>query len=99
MSQFLMEIKMIILWMSEFIDIPIKCKNDLSVSFILPKFNCSNLKWHSVVCLAPKCLYVCLTMYALDELMAGVLGDLLLDLEQGITQLLGSLRWYLAALG
>lgn len=64
----------IILWMSEFIDILIKCKNDLSVSFILPKCNCSNLKWHSVVCLAPKCLYVCLTMYALDELMAGVLG-------------------------
>lgn len=85
--------------MSEFIDILIKCKNDLSVSFILPKCNCSNLKWLSVVCLAPKCLYVCLTMYALDELMAGVLGDLLLDLEQGITQLLGSLRWYLAALG
>ncbi|KAJ8345370.1 hypothetical protein SKAU_G00295630 [Synaphobranchus kaupii] len=49
--------------------------------------------------MAPTCLYVLPTMsgHAPDETADGVLGDLLPDLDQGISELLDSLWRYLAA--
>ncbi|KAJ8358599.1 hypothetical protein SKAU_G00151240 [Synaphobranchus kaupii] len=46
-----------------------------------------------VVCMAPACLYALPTMsgHAPDESADGVLGDLLPDLDQGISELLDSL--------
>ena len=62
-------------------------------------FHCSNSKWYSIVCMAPTCLYACLTTmgHATNEMTDGVLGYFLPDLDQGITELLDSLRCNLAA--
>ncbi len=48
--------------------------------------------------MAPTCLYACLTMsgHAPNETTDGVLGYFLPDLDQGITELLDSLRGNLA---
>ncbi len=54
----------------------------------------------SSLCKSVLCLYALLTTsrHALDEMADGVLGDLLPDLDQGISELLNSLWCYLAAL-
>ena len=53
----------------------------------------------SVVCMASTCLYALHTKsgHAPDESADDVLGDLLPDLDQGITELLDSLWRYMAA--
>lgn len=54
----------------------------------------------SIVYMVPKCLYALLTTsgHALDEMADGVLGHLLPDLDQGISELLDSLWCFLVAL-
>ncbi len=71
-----------------------KWKNDAAGLSILLTFHCSNLKWYSFICMAPACLYACLTAsgHAPKETKYGVLGYFLPDLDQGITELLDSLR-------
>ena len=59
----------------------------------------ATLKFDSVVCMAPACLYALLTAsgHAPDEPADSVLQDLLPDLDQGISEPLDSLWRYLAA--
>lgn len=71
-----------------------KVKNFLRGESILMKFNGTNPKWYSVVCMDVMCLYASLTMSGCvpDKRVEGVQGDLITDLEKGITDLLSSLR-------
>lgn len=51
---------------------------------------CHNSKWYPIVCMAPM-------VHAPNDKRAGVLGGLIPDLDQGITELLDSLRCNLPA--
>lgn len=97
MPYHLMQNKVIILCKGEIKDTPQKKKsvkkNDAADLFILSNFHWSNSNGYSVVYFAPACLYFCMTTsgHAPNERTDGVLGYLLPDLDQDITELLDSL--------
>lgn len=69
---------MIYLQKAELKDTPkIKWTNDATGSSIVPIFQCSNSEWYWVVCKPLMCHY--------NKRTDGVLGDLLPDLVQGVT--------------
>ncbi len=95
-----MEMRMINLQRAEFKDTPkIKVKKRCSRLVHFAEISLQQLKMVLSSCMAPTCLYACLTMsgHAPNETTDGVLGYFLTDLDQGITELLDSLKCNLVA--